>query len=164
MIIVSDTSTITNLAAVGLLHLLHQLYNRVIIPKAVYDEMVSVGYVVPGTVEVQTLSWIETQLVTDIKKVNELQSDLDIGEAQAIVLALELDADLLIMDERRGRKVASSLGITNITGLLGILIEAKQKGMIYAIKPIIEQLIAENNFWISHMLYQKIIQVAGEQM
>jgi predicted nucleic acid-binding protein len=162
MIIVSDTSPITNLAAVGLLHLLHQLYNRVIMPQAVYDEMVKVGYLVPGTVEVQTLSWIETQPVIDTIKVSQLQNELDLGEAEAIVLALELNADLLIMDERRGRKVASALGITQITGLLGVLLEAKQKGLITAIKPILEQLIAQNNFRISDSLYQKILLFAGE--
>jgi hypothetical protein len=162
MIVISDTSPITNLAAVGLLHLLHQLYNCVIIPQAVYNEMVNVGYLVPGTIEVQTLSWIKTQAVTNTQKVSQLQSQLDPGEAEAIILALELNVDLLIIDERRGRKVASSLGITKITGLLGVLLEAKQKGLISAIKPIVEQLIAQTNFRISDSLYQKILQVSGE--
>lgn len=162
MIVVSDTSPITNLAAVGLLNLLHQLYQQVIIPQAVYDEMVSLSYIVPGTVEVQTLPWIKVQTVSDIQRVTILQSKLDIGEAEAIVLALELKADLLLLDERRGRKLASSLGINQITGLLGVLLEAKQKGLISAIKPVVDLLISENNFRISDRLYQKIIQVAGE--
>jgi len=60
VIIVSDTSPITNLAAIGQLDLLRQLYSRVIIPQAVYNEMVGVDKVVPGAVEVQQLSWIQT--------------------------------------------------------------------------------------------------------
>jgi predicted nucleic acid-binding protein len=64
MIIVSDTSPITNLAAIGQLDLLQGLYTRIIIPVAVYDEMVNVGKPVPGAVEVQTLSWIQTQAVS----------------------------------------------------------------------------------------------------
>lgn len=162
MIVVSDTSPITNLAAVGLLNLLHQLYQEVIIPQAVYDEMVRLGYIVPGTVEVQTLPWIKVKTVSDIQRVAILQNKLDIGEAEAIVLALELKADLLLLDERRGRKIASSLGLNQITGLLGVLLEAKQKGLISTIKPVVDLLINENNFRISDRLYQKIIQVAGE--
>ncbi|NEP44212.1 MAG: DUF3368 domain-containing protein, partial [Okeania sp. SIO2H7] len=110
MIVVSDTSPITNLAAVGLLELLHALYDRVIIPQAVYDEMASLGYQVPGTVEVQTFGWIESRAVSDRQRVEELQVDLDLGEAEAIILALELDAGLLLLDERRGRRVASDMG------------------------------------------------------
>jgi predicted nucleic acid-binding protein len=134
----------------------------VIIPQAVYDEIVNVGYLVPGTTEVQNLSWINVDLVSNKNQVNELLNELDFGEAEAIVLALELNADLLLLDERKGRKVAQNLGIKKITGLLGVLLEAKQKGLIANIKPIIDQLITDNNFWISNNLYQKVIQISGE--
>jgi predicted nucleic acid-binding protein len=162
MIIISDTTSLTNLAAVGHLELLHQLYDQVIIPQAVYDEIVNVGYLVPGTTEVQNLSWINVHLVSNKNQVNELLNELDFGEAEAIVIALELNADLLLLDERKGRKVAQNLGIKKITGLLGVLLEAKQKGLIANIKPIIDQLITDNNFWISNNLYQKVIQIAKE--
>jgi uncharacterized protein len=65
VIVVSDTSPITNLAAIGQLDLLQQLYATIIIPLAVYDEMVTVGKVVPGAIEVQTLDWIQTQTVAN---------------------------------------------------------------------------------------------------
>jgi predicted nucleic acid-binding protein len=131
MIVVSDTSPITNLAAVNQLTLLHQLYGTIIIPQAVYDEMASLGYAlrgyaVPGTIEIMTLSWIETRPVTQQNQVNQLLNKLDRGESEGIILALELGADILILDERKGRKVAQSLGL-NITGILGVLLEAKQK-------------------------------------
>lgn len=162
MIVVSDTSPITNLAAVGLLELLNQLYNRVIIPQAVYDEMVALGYSVPGTVEVQTMPWFVVRSVSDRQQVNELQRDLDLGEAEAIVLALELDADLLLIDEKRGRELASILRINKITGLLGILLEAKKNQLIPEIKPIMDWLISQNKFRISDRLYNTVLEAAGE--
>lgn len=111
MIVVSDTSPITNFAAVGQLDLLHQLYATIIIPEAVYNEMVSVNKLVPGAVEVQAFSWIQTQPIANAQRVIDVQTSqdaIDLGEAEAIVLALELNADLLLMDERRGRILAAT--------------------------------------------------------
>jgi len=67
----------------------------------------------------------------------------------------------LLIDERRGRKVASRFGL-NYIETLGILIEAKHKGLITAIKPIVDNLIIEAGFWIKNDLYDKVLQVAGE--
>ena len=124
--------------------------------------MASLGYRVLGTVEVQTLDWIENRTVENRQGVEELQVDLDIGEAEAIILALELDADLLLVDERRGRKVALELGVKKISGLLAVLQEAKEKSLILEIKPILDRLISENNFRISVSLYNRVLQFAGE--
>ncbi|NCR27746.1 MAG: DUF3368 domain-containing protein [Microcystis aeruginosa BS13-10] len=161
MIVVSDTSPITNLAAVNQLTLLHQLYGTIIIPQAVYEEMASLGYAVPGTIEIMTLSWIETRPVTQQNQVNQLLNKLDRGESEGIILALELGADILILDGRKGRKVAQSLGL-NITGILGVLLEAKQKELIMNIKPIVDQLILKAEFRISETLYRKVLTIAGE--
>ncbi|MBC6433232.1 DUF3368 domain-containing protein [Nostoc sp. HG1] len=164
MIIVSDTSPITNLAAICQLDLLQQLYGSIIIPLAVYNEMVAVGKVVPGAVEVQTLSWIQTQTVVDTQKVTDIQTNqdnIDLGEAEAIILALELKADLLLMDERRGRALAINYGL-NVTGLLGVLLQAKQKGFIPAIKILMDQLMEQADFRVSNQLYATVLQNAGE--
>ena len=164
MIVVSDTSPITNLAAISQLNLLQQLYGRLIIPTAVYNEMVKVDQLVPGAVEVQTLLWIQTQAVADFQQIVAIQSSLeniDVGEAEAIVLALELKADLLLMDERRGKAVATSYGL-NVTGLLGVLLQAKRNSLIPAVKPIMDQLIEQVDFRVSGQLYAAILQSADE--
>lgn len=164
MIVVCDTSPITNLAAIGQLDLLQQLYTSLIIPTAVYNEMVMVNKPVPGAVEVQTLPWIQTKLVVDseqVRAIRESQENIDLGEAEAIVLALELQADLLLMDERRGRAVATSYGL-NITGLLGVLLQAKQNGLIPTVKLVMDQLIERADFRVSSQLYEAILRCAGE--
>ncbi|MEH2279755.1 MAG: DUF3368 domain-containing protein [Nostoc sp.] len=164
MIIVSDTSPITNLAAIGQLDLLHQLYSRVIIPQAVFNEMVGIDKVVPGAVEVQQLSWIQTQTIVNSQQVTEIQenqNNIDLGEAEAIILSLELKADLLLMDERRGRTVATSYGL-NVTGLLGVLLQAKKQRLIPAIKPLIDRLIATADFRVNQELYTIVLQSANE--
>jgi uncharacterized protein len=130
------------------LDLLRQLYTSVFIPVAVYNEMVAVDRLVPGAVEVQTLSWIQTQVVANAQSVIDLQTshdDIDLGEAEAIILSLELKADLLLMDERLGRALAANYGLS-VTGLLGVLLQAKRNGFIPAVKPLMDQLIEEADF------------------
>lgn len=161
MTTVSNTSPITNLAGIGYLDLLRQLYGPITIPQAVYDEMANIGRTVPGTLEVQTLPWIQIQPVTALDQVTALRATLDHGEAEAIVLALELQAQLLIIDETPGRAIARQFGI-NITGVLGVLLEAKYQGLIGAVKPLVDQLINEVEFWISPQLYEAILQAASE--
>jgi predicted nucleic acid-binding protein len=164
VIVVSDTSPITNLAAIGQLDLLQRLYTSIIIPVAVYDEMVNVGKPVPGAMEVQTLPWIETQTVTDQQQVIIIQKNeenIDLGEAEAIALALELKAGLLLMDERRGRLVATSYGL-QVTGLLGVLVQGKQNGLIKSVKPLVDQMIKQADFRVSDQLYMTILDIADE--
>lgn len=113
MIVISDTSAITNLAAINYLQLLPQLYNQVTIPEAVYRELADINPPVPGSLEVQTAPWIEVRQVTNQKVIKRLQDEvrLDPGESEAIALALELNASLLLIDERRGRAEADRLGV-----------------------------------------------------
>lgn len=115
MIVISDTSPISNLAAIGQLDLLRQIYGEVIIPETVYQEIINGGITEPATLAVQSLEWIKKASVNNFTLVRNLLSKLDPGEAEAIVLALELNAELLIVDERKGRKQATSLGL-KITG------------------------------------------------
>lgn len=161
MTVVSNTSPITSLAALGQLNLLQQLYGSIIIPQAVYDEMASLGYVVPGTIEVQTLSWIQTQQVINRTLVTQLQTELDEGESEAIALAIELKATQLLLDEYPGRTVASRLGI-KITGVLGVLLAAKHRRLISSVKPIMDDLILQAGFRVSNQVYIDVLSAAGE--
>jgi len=161
MIVVSNTSPIVNLAAVGQLDLLRQLYGQVTIPLAVYNEIVVVGAGQPGATEVEAFDWIKTRPATNRAVVISLQLALDKGEAEAIALAVELKAGLLLLDERKGRVVASRLGLGFI-GLLGTLMEAKHKGLVPAVRPIMDDLIRKAGFWISRRLYDQVLVAAGE--
>ncbi len=163
MIVISDTSAITNLAAIQHIHLLPQLYNHVTIPAAVYRELTEIDPPVPGTLEAQISPWLEVRQVVDRAMVEYLQVGmrLDPGESEAIVLALELKADLLLIDERRGRAEADRLGL-RITGLLGILVEAKHKNLVVTVKPLIDALIATSNFRVSSALYNQILDIVNE--
>jgi hypothetical protein len=161
VIVVSNTSPILNLAAIGQLELLNQLYERVLIPRAVNHEITAIGAGQPGAMGIQRIEWIEVRQVTDRTLVTALCTEIDEGEAEAIALAIEQKADLLLLDERRGRIVASRLGIPFI-GLMGVLIDGKHKGYIPAIKPLLDGLIAEAGFWVSQQLYGRVLTVAGE--
>ena len=136
-------------------------YSTITIPRAVHNEMVGIGRTVPGTLEVQTLSWIETQAVSDLNQVASLRTVLDRGEAEAIVLALELNAEFLIIDESSDRAIARQYGI-NIIGVLGVLLEAKRQGLIVAVKPLMDQLIGQVEFWGSRQVYEVVLQSANE--
>jgi predicted nucleic acid-binding protein len=151
VIIVSDTSPINNLAAIGHLHLLQALYGHIIIPEAVYQELTSPNFPVAGSIEVQTSEWIKTQAVTNQALLTSLGEELDPGEAAAIVLA----------NERRGRLIADRFELS-YTGILGILIEAKHQGLIPAVKPLLNALINQAGFWIAAPLYERILQVVEE--
>ena len=161
MIVVSDTSPIINLAAVGQLQLLRQLYGRIIIPPAVHREIVIVGAGQPGAVQVKSFDWIETRPVSDLALAASLQLKVDEGEAQAIALAAALNADLLLLDERKGRVAASRLGL-RFVGLLGVLVEAKHQGLVSAIKPILDDLIEKAGFWVGQELYDRVLQSTRE--
>ncbi|MBW4491505.1 MAG: DUF3368 domain-containing protein [Oscillatoria princeps RMCB-10] len=162
MIIVSDTSPINNLSAIGQLALLRQLYGTVIIPEAVFRELTDPEFPVAGATEVQTFDWIQTRQVNNRAVVEALRNDLDIGEAEAIALALELEADQILIDESRGRAIAARLNL-RYTGILGILIEAKSQGLIPVVKPLLNALINEAGFWIAGSLYNRVLQLAGER-
>jgi uncharacterized protein len=161
MIIVSNTSPIINLAAVGQLELLRSLYGTITIPQAVYYEIAVRGYKQAGATEIQTYHWVERHQVQDVALVKRLMQQLDAGEAEAIALAIEMRADLLLLDERRGRTIAKQLGLA-VTGLLGILLVAKQRGHLVAVKPILHELMAVAGFWIDQELYKRVLENAEE--
>ncbi|MEL7353980.1 MAG: DUF3368 domain-containing protein [Cyanobacteria bacterium J06649_5] len=162
MIVVSDTSAINNLTAIGQLILLKQLYGTVIIPEAVYQEL-NKPTVSAGGKEAKDYDWIKVQSVGDRTIVENLLKSLDSGESEAIALAIELNADLLLLDEQSARRLATQKGI-NRTGILGVLMEAKAQGILSEIRPLIEQLRNQADFWLSEALCNYVLQKAGEAL
>lgn len=107
--------------------MLEKLYGQVILPEAVFQELTSVALVERHTRAIATLPWVQVRPVADRRFVETLLAELDRGEAEAIAVAREVHADLLLIDERRGRRVASRFGL-KLTGLIGVLAEAKRHG------------------------------------
>jgi predicted nucleic acid-binding protein len=158
---VSNASPLINLARIGQLDLLRAVYGEIWIPEAVRREVVEEGAGQSGAQEVQVADWIKTQIITNRPLVQALGRDLDPGEAEAIVLALESDADVLLMDERLGREAARHLGV-RVTGLIGLFVEAKHRGLISAIKPCLDALRDQAGFRIRQALYEQVLHDAGE--
>jgi len=163
MIVVSNTSPIFYLSTIGHLDLLRQLYDEIVIPTTVFNEITNVGNTDTSARVVPTLSWIKTQSATDQDFVNTLRTELDPGEAEAIALAVELNADRLLMDERLGRAAAMRAGL-QVTGVLGILIAAKRNNLIQEVKPLLDALIEQVGFWIDARLYSEVLQAVGESV
>jgi predicted nucleic acid-binding protein len=156
LIVVSDTSPVLNLARIGRLELLPLLYGEVLIPSAVYQELTRSKKDLPPAIDLPSLPWLKVATAKDQNRVQELREDLDPGEAEAIVLAIECRADLLLVDERRGRRTATAAGLT-VTGLLGVVARAKQAGLIDLAKPVLDELIYIARFWIGPELYAAVL-------
>lgn len=162
MIVVSNTSPLTNLAAIGHLDLLHKLYDRVHIAQAVWDELNAGEQRWPGRDEVAAADWIERHVVQNQALSTALQRDLDRGEAESIALSLQMDADLVLLDEQEGRHAAQRMGL-GVVGVVGILLEAKTSGAVSAVRPLLDQLRHAAGFYLSESLYQHALALAGER-
>jgi predicted nucleic acid-binding protein len=158
MIIVSDTSVITNLKQIGQLEILEKLFKRVIVPQKVSEELLRIE---GRDLLFEENSWLEVRETLNKPLYEKLLKIVDPGEAESIALALENKADLLLIDEKKGRKVAEEYGLA-ITGLVGILIDAKSKNYINDIKPILDELIYDIGFRVSPKLYHKVLKMANE--
>jgi uncharacterized protein len=133
----------------------------VYIPEAVFHEFSDYLFGKPNKALMESFPWIEIKSISNHSLFESLSLELHEGEAEAISLALEMQADLLLLDERHGYNIASRLNIKSI-GLLGSLIEAKHNNVISLVKPILDNLVIEAGFWISNSLYNHVLKIAGE--
>jgi predicted nucleic acid-binding protein len=159
-IVISDASPLINLARVEQLDLLAVFYGRVIIPRAVYDEVVVRGQGREGSAEVQDASWIDVDDPQDDLAVQALAAELGMGEASAIILAQERRAMLLLIDEIRGRRIAQQLGL-KVCGTLGVLARAKREGHVSSVRSVLTLLRARGT-WIGEGLYEQVLRLVGE--
>ena len=162
MIVVSDTTPLIGLATIDRFALLQQLFGEIHIAQAVFDEAVTAGREEGGAKrEVSAAAWVKIVPVTDRLAVEVLLDELDLGEAETIVLARELNADWVLMDEKKGRRKLSQLGISKI-GTLGLLLKAKQSGLLSVIQPEVERL-RQQGFSVSSSVVDVILTEAGEK-
>ena len=155
MIVVSDTSPLLNLARIGRGDLLCLLYGEILAPGVVIEELKRNG------VDPASVNCLIAREPSDASMVVRLQIELDAGESAAIALALEVGADVLLADERKGRRKAVAMGL-EVVGLLGLLSEAKRRGLIAECRPILDALENRARFWISRDLRARFLELAGE--
>jgi predicted nucleic acid-binding protein len=161
MIVVSDTSPLTNLAATGQFDLLRQLYGHVHIPVGVWEELNAQGKRWPGADAVSEAAWIERHAVQNQSLVTALRRDLGRGEAEAIALALEVKAAFVLLDEREGRHAAQHLGLS-VVGVVGTLLHAKAQGFVPALRPCLDALRQSAGFYLSDSVYFAALAAADE--
>ena len=153
MIVVSDTSVITSLIQIGRAGFLQELYHQVLIPTAVHAELRRTHATIPPFLEVRP--------ALNRTLVQKLASELDLGEAEAIVLAKETHAEILLIDEKLGRQVALREGL-HITGIIGLAVEAKHQKIISSVRELVTQLEIEAGFRLSDAVKTEAFRLAGE--
>ena len=128
-IIVLNTTPIISLCHIGKLDLLKKLYGTVIIPKAVYDEICVKSDSIAKLELEKSLDWIKIIEIKNNTAKELYKSQLHDGEVEVMILAKELGASLLVIDDNNAKKHAKNLEF-NVTGTLGVLLVAKEKGYI----------------------------------
>lgn len=157
--IITNTTPILSLLKINKLDLLKELYGKVTVPSAVYQE-IEKGKKKPYYQDLKQVAWIEIENIKNPDS-RAFFVDLDDGEAEVLILAKEQNADLVVMDEIMGRQYAKQLGF-NLTGTLGILLKAKDKGLINSLREILTELI-EKGTWLNPKLISKVIKLSNEK-
>ncbi len=148
-VVICDTSVLIALERIKKLDILQKLYSTINITPQIQNEF-----------QVSLPPWIHIGRIHDLARVELLKLELDEGEASAIILATQIENSLLVIDEKKGRKIAKSFNLT-ITGLMGILLKAKALKKITSVKEILDDL--DNvGFRISQRLRNKVLTLAKE--
>jgi predicted nucleic acid-binding protein len=163
VIVVSDTSPIRSLGNLGLLSILQRLYGRVVIPRAVALELsqAPIGQSMIRLDDLGEIAGVEIANVADGAILERFLEELDRGESEALALAIELRADLVLIDESAGRSAAKKEGL-EVIGVLGVLLEAKRQGLIGAVGPLLDELQIRYHFFIGEQLRRHVLRAAGE--
>jgi predicted nucleic acid-binding protein len=158
--IVSNSSPLIHLAKIDQLHLLHDFFDQIIIPNAVYNECVIEDKEYQEISRIKNADWLQTCHVSDRNLVILLQSEIDKGESEAIALALEKSAHLILLDDAEAREKARLYHL-KITGTIGILLRAKKEGKLQSFHQVINQL-QTTGFWLNEKLKQRLLVEVGE--
>ncbi len=159
---VANSSVLITLSIIGQLALLPRRFPEgVLIPQAVWREVVEMGKGHPGSEEVASASWVEVHEVKDRELVSLLHSELDEGEAEAIALAREEQASVVLLDEKDARRVARRLSM-HALGTVGLLIWAKRVGAIANLREELDTLRSSGGFHLSQAVYDDALRAGGE--
>jgi uncharacterized protein len=159
-IVVSDTSPIRALQHLGIIWVLGTLYGTVYLPDLVAVELRRANQLCPS-LEPADFPFLKIRTPKDQARVKVVRATLDDGEAAALVLAIEMAADFILMDERRGRMVAVQMGLKPV-GVLAVLAEAKEKTLLGAVRPLIERLQRELQFRLAPQVISSVLRRVQE--
>lgn len=158
---VADTSPVSNLIVIQQLDLLHSLFGNILVPERVFNEIKQLENFGIDTSRLINADWVLVKNLDDFSVYNTLVEALDKGESEAIALSMNYPGCLLLIDEKKGRRMAESYNISCI-GLVGVLLLAKKKGLIKSVKPLLDELIENANFFVSAKVYQSALSAANE--
>lgn len=153
MIVVSDTSPLTALLTVGEADLLPKLFSEVVIPRAVSGELLRSHSSLP--------TWLRVETIRNPAEALRMAGEVDAGEAEAIELAKELQADRLLIDERKGRRLANQEGVP-VIGLLGVLLLARRRQFLLSVRPLLQRLENEAGMYLAPDLKNRALKTVGE--
>lgn len=151
MVVISDTSPLTALLHAGRDELLRAIFDRVVIPPSVQSELRRAHASLPSWLEIIAPQTIPASIS---------EAGPDAGETEAIALAVELRPDALLIDERLGRRLAIQHGLP-VTGLLGLVVLAKQRRLVTEIVPVIHELQDKGHCWFGHELLREVCETVG---
>ncbi len=162
MKVVTNSTPLIELSKINQLDLLRDVYGTILIPEEVYVEVVIDGIGKSGAAEVEAAEWIHRQSVVDKYQIRTLQTQhsLHLGECATIILAQEVNAEQVILDDNAARQEAVARGLP-VIGTVGVLLVAKAQSIIPAVRPILDNLRAQGTR-VSQDLYYQVIAEAGE--
>lgn len=156
MLLIADTSPIISLLVIDQLQLLDQLFEEYYLPKAVWDELNSHNELLDYSDQLSLLSL----RVKEIHSIYVPMPGIDVGETEAIILCKEMQADILLVDDKKAREVAELLGV-NCTGTLAVLLRAHGKRLITELRPLFMKLLEKNRYY-SKILLNQLLEKVGE--
>ena len=158
----TNSSVLIALSTIGQLVLLPRRFPEgVLVPQAVWREVVETGKGQPGSAEVASATWVVVREVKDRGLVSLLRAELDEGEAETIALAREEHVSLVLLDEKDARQVARRLNL-QVLGTVGLLIWAKRVGLITSLREQLNNLRTLGRFRLSQSVYEQALRAVGE--
>jgi predicted nucleic acid-binding protein len=155
MTIVSDSGPLIALSKLNLLFILQELFGEIIIPKEVWREVVERGKGKAGSEAIRKAKWIKVRAVGDELSVEVLCREIEKGEAEAIILAKRMNADVLILDERIPREIAGAIGL-KVVGSLALIHEGIERGLVNQTLEEITKKMRERKIWISDEIIERV--------